>query len=98
MAKEKEQPQGAFWGRALSLVALVFCIPVGLYFVSIAVEFVGIILGVVGYALGARRLGGLAVVLCTVTVFLGLLMAQGVIPGSYDEIVNGIKESRISGP
>lgn len=79
------------------MVALVFCIPIGLYFVSIGVEFVGIILGVVGYALGARRLGKLAVVLCTVTIFVGLLMAQGVIPGSYDEIVNGIKESRISG-
>jgi hypothetical protein len=37
------------------------------------------------------------VALCVVVMFLGLLMAQGVIPGSYDEMVNGIKESRIRG-
>ncbi len=79
-----------FWGRVLSLVALVFCVPVGVYFVSIGVEFAGIVLGVVGYALGARRLGALAIVLCTATMFLGLLMAQGVIPGSYDRVVDGL--------
>ena len=71
------------------MAALVLCLPVGLYFVSIAVEFVGIVLGVVGYALGARRLGALAGVLCEATVFLGLLVAQGVVPGSYDRIVDG---------
>lgn len=76
-----------------SVVALLFCVPVGMLFVSIATEAVGIVLGVVGYALGARRLGSLAVVLCTAAMFLGLLVAQGVVPGSYDEAVNGIKET-----
>ncbi len=71
------------------MAALVFCIPVGLYFVSIGIEFVGIVLGVVGYALGARRLGALAIVLCAATMFLGLLIAQGVVPGSYDRVVDG---------
>ncbi len=97
MANEKKQRLGTFWGRTLAAVALVFCVPVGIYFVSIAMEFVGIVLGIVGYALGARRLGSLVVVLSTVAMFVGLLVAQGVIPGSYDEIVNGIKESRMVG-
>ncbi len=79
-----------FWGRVLSLVALVFCVPVGIYFVSIAVEFVGIVLGILGYAFGARRLGRLAVVGCTVAMFLGLLIGQGVMAGSYDRAVDGV--------
>lgn len=83
---------GTLWGRVLSAFALVVCVPVGIYFVSIAVEFVGIVLGVAGYALGARRLGSLAVALCAGAMLLGLLMGQGVIPGSYDEMVNGAKE------
>ncbi len=79
-----------FWGRVLSLVALAFCVPVGVYFVSLGVEFAGIVLGVVGYALGARRLGALAVVLCTATMFLGLVIAQGVVPSSYGRAVDGV--------
>ena len=73
--KGNETAGGVFWGRAFSAVALVFCVPVGIYFVSIALEFVGIIFGIVGYTLGARRLGGLSVVLCAVAIFLGLLIA-----------------------
>ena len=81
---------GVFWGRALSAVALVFCVPVGIYFVSIAVEFVGLLRGVLGYALGARKLGWLAVVLCTAAMFLGLLIGQGVMAGAYDRAVDGV--------
>lgn len=82
-------------GRILSVVALVFCVPVGVLFVSIAIGAVGICLGVVGYALGARRLGSLAVVLCVAAMFLGLFIGQGVIPGSYDRAVEGwIREIR----
>ena len=91
MAKEgNATANGAFWGRALSAVALVFCVPLGLYFVSIAVEFVGILLGILGYALGARKLGGLTVVACTAAMFLGLLIAQGVMAGAYDRAVDGV--------
>jgi len=57
MEKEREQTHGTFWGRVPSVIALVFCVPLGIYFVSIAIEFVGIVFGVVSYALGARRLG-----------------------------------------
>ena len=62
VTQENATTNGAFWGRALSSVALVFCVPVGVYFVSIAVEFLGILLGILGYALGARKLGWLAMV------------------------------------
>ena len=72
-------------GRVLALIALLLCVSVGVMFVSVAIGAVGIVLGVVGYALGARGLGTLAVVLCTVAVFVG----QGVIPGTYDRAVDG---------
>ena len=77
-------------GRLLSGFALIFCVPVGALFVSIAMGAVGICLGVAGYVLGARRLGSLAVVLCTIAMFVGLLVGQGVIPGdAYDRTVDG---------
>ncbi len=82
-----------FVGRALSVVALVFCVPVGVFFVSVAAGAVGIVLGVAGYALGARRFGGSAVVLCTVAMLLGLLIGQGAMPGSYDAVLDGVKET-----
>ena len=65
----------------------------GILFVSIATGVVGIILGIVGYALGARRTGSMAVVLCTVAMFLGLLVGQGAMPGSYDALLDGVKGS-----
>ncbi len=56
----------------------------------VAVEFVGIVLGIVGYVLGAQRLGSLTVVLCTAAMILGLLVAQGVMAGAYDQMVEGV--------
>ena len=71
-------------GRLLSGFALIFCVPVGALFVSIAMGAVGICLGIAGYVLGARRFGSLAVTLCTIA------MCQGVIPGdAYDRAVDG---------
>lgn len=69
------------------------CVPVGVFFVSVATGAVGIVLGVAGYALGARRFGGSAVVLCTVAMLLGLLIGQGAMPGSYDAVLDGVKET-----
>lgn len=80
-------------GRVLAGIGLIVGVPIGAYFVSIAVGFVGIIFGIMGYALGSRRLGFATIVLCTVAMFVGLLVGQGVIVGSYDETVNGIKEA-----
>ncbi len=76
-------------GRLLSGLAIVFCVPLGALFVSIATGAVGVFLGITGYALGARRLGTLAVVLCTAAMFVGLLVGQGVLPGTYDRAVDG---------
>ncbi len=76
MVRERNETAGTLWGRILSVVALVFCVPAGLYFVSIAMEFVGVVLGIGGYTLGARRLGALAVVLCMVSMFLSYLIGQ----------------------
>jgi len=77
-------------GRVLSGFALIFCVPLGALFVSIATGAVGICLGIVGYTLGASRLGFLAVVLCTAAMFVGLIVGQGVMPGgAYDRAVDG---------
>ena len=77
-------------GRLLAAIALVVCVPVGAMFVSVATGAVGVFLGIVSYALGARTLGLLAVVLCTAAMFVGLLVGQGVIPGDfYDRAVDG---------
>ena len=81
----------AYVGLVLSAFALVFCVPVGILFVSVATGAVGIILGMVGYALGARRIGSVAVVLCAAVMFLGLLVGQGAMPGSYDAALDGVK-------
>ncbi len=91
-AKHEKNPE--VWkltaGRLLSVFALVFCVPVGALFVSVATGAVGIVLGITGYVLGARTLGRLTVVLCTVAMFVGLLVGQGVIPGgAYDRVVDG---------
>ena len=51
---EQESAAGkTYIGLVLSAFALVFCVPVGILFVSVATGAVGIILGMVGYALGA---------------------------------------------
>jgi len=76
-------------GRLLAGIAIVFCVPLGALFVSIATGAVGVFLGITGYVLGARRLGALAVVLCTAAMCVGLLVGQGVLPGAYDRAVDG---------
>ncbi|MDP8926190.1 MAG: hypothetical protein M3M97_04595 [Actinomycetota bacterium] len=59
---------------------------------SIASEGIGIALGMVGYLLGALTLGVATVVLCVVAALVGLFVGPYAMPGSYDELVNGIKE------
>ena len=43
--------------------------------------FVGIIVGIVGYFLGARRLGTVAAFLSIVALIFGLAVSQGLVPG-----------------
>ena len=87
--KEREQTAKSF----LALVLCVLGILLGLVgFVTpfftgpattadISMQAVGILLGIVGYYLGARRLGIAAAVLCIVAIFFGLAASQGLIPG-----------------
>ncbi len=91
--EQKSATGKAYVGIVLSAFALVFCVPMGILFVSVATGAVGIILGMVGYALGARRIGSVAVVLCAAVMFLGLLVGQGAMPGSYDAALDGVKEA-----
>jgi VIT1/CCC1 family predicted Fe2+/Mn2+ transporter len=48
---------------------------------SITAGALGVVLGILSYFLGSRRLGLLAVVLCVVALFFGLAASQGYIPG-----------------
>jgi hypothetical protein len=89
-ANETRPSLGLNAGRMLSGIAIVFCVPLGALFVSIATGAVGVFLGIIGYALGARKLGALAIVMCTAAMFVGLLVGQGVIPGdAFDRAVDG---------
>jgi hypothetical protein len=94
MHTRPEKNPAASWrltlGRLLAGFGLFFCVPVGVLFVSVTTGAVGIVLGIAGYALGARTSGLLAVVLCMMAMFVGLLVGQGVIPGdAYDRLVDG---------
>ncbi len=42
---------------------------------------VGIILGILGYSLGARRLGTAAAILSIVALIFGMAVGQGLVPG-----------------
>ena len=79
---------GLIPGRILCVIGLGFAV-IGAFFVSIGTDILGMILGMAGYYLGARVFGVVIIVLSTITLFIGLLIGQGAIPGSYDEIMNG---------
>ncbi len=81
------------FGWALAGIGMVSCAPIGAYFVSVATGFVGIILGIVVYTLGDRRLGLLTFLVCTAAMYFRLLMGQGVIPDSHDRVVDGVFRS-----
>jgi hypothetical protein len=53
---------------------------------NVAAGTVGAMLGVMGYALEARRLAGVAVILSLAVLFFGLAASEGLIPGieGYD--------------
>jgi hypothetical protein len=48
---------------------------------DVSMQAVGILLGISGYYLGARRLAIAAVTLCIVAIFFDLAASQGLIPG-----------------
>jgi hypothetical protein len=57
------------------------CAASGVFFVDFLFEFLGILLGATGYALGARRFGIATVVLSTILLLVFMAAVQGVIPG-----------------
>jgi len=75
-------------GRMLCSVGLGFAV-LGAFFVSVETNVVGMLLGAVGYYLGARVFGVVIIILSIITLFIGLLIGPGAIPGSYDEVMNG---------
>jgi hypothetical protein len=80
-------------GTAKLLLGRISCI-VGLLFggggilftlfgasINVSAGAVGAVLGILGYFLGAGRLGTVTIVVSIVTLFLGIAATQGVIPG-----------------
>lgn len=78
--------------RILCAIGLGFA-AIGAFFISVGTNVVGMILGLVGYYMGARIFGVLVIVLSTITLFIGLLIGPGAIPGAYDEAVEGLNKS-----
>lgn len=70
----------SLWGIAACVVGI-GCAALGVLFLHIVLEFAGIFLGAVGYALGARRLGFVTIVLATALLLVFLVITQGMIPG-----------------
>ena len=78
----------AFFATIVCLVGLVLAVGVlistlvfGGSFGIISAAAVGVGLGILGYFLGAGRLGTVTIVVSIVTLFLGIAATQGVIPG-----------------
>ena len=77
-----------FPARALCVVGMSFAV-VGAFFVSVATDVLGLVLGMVGYFLGARILGTVVIVLSIATLLIGLLVGPAALPGSYDQPTHG---------
>ena len=77
-----------YMGRLLCVTGIVLAV-IGGFFVSIAVSALAVVLGMLGYAMGARSMGRATIILAFVTLIGGLLLGQGVMPGAYDRITNG---------
>lgn len=76
-----------FFGRLLCGLGIALAV-IGAFFVSVAINVLGMVLGMVAYALGTRRLGTLTIILALVTLAGGLFLGQGVVPGAYDRILD----------
>jgi hypothetical protein len=79
-------------GRIVCAIGLGFAV-IGAFFVSVETNIIGLLLGVMGYYLRARVFGIVVIVLSMITLFIGLAFGQDVIPGTYNESVDGIRRS-----
>jgi hypothetical protein len=79
-------------GRILCAIGLGFAVT-GMFFVEVGTDVVGMILGAMGYYLRARVFGVVVIVISVITLFVGLLAGQDVIPGAYNEAVDGLRRS-----
>lgn len=73
-------------GRIVCIVGLILAIggavsAVFLATANISAEAVGIVLGILGYFLGAGRLAVATIVISVIALFFGLAASQGLIPG-----------------
>jgi hypothetical protein len=64
-------------GKVLSMIGLAFAV-IGAYYVSVATNVLGLILGMGGYVMGSRILGSTAALLCLVSIFVGIFFGQSV--------------------
>ena len=84
----RRRERGWMPARALCVVGISFAV-LGAFFVSVATDVLGVVLGMVGYFLGARVLGTVVVILSIATLFIGLLVGPAALPGSYDQPTHG---------
>ncbi len=91
--KQRKEAAKSFFARVVCVVGILVGL-VGLitpFFTGpattadVSIQAVGILLGIVGYYLGTRRLAIAAVGLCIVAIFFGLAASQDLIPGIQGE-------------
>jgi hypothetical protein len=71
---------GLFFGRVACAFGLATA-ALGTISMEVAIESVALVLGIVGYALGARALGVATIVISTLMMFVTLAVGVGEIPG-----------------
>ncbi len=77
----EEKAEGrASWGIAACILGIISAASGALH-LDFVFEFLGIVLGTAGYALGAHRLGIVTVVISTILLFVFVAASQGEIPG-----------------
>ncbi|CAA9460343.1 MAG: hypothetical protein AVDCRST_MAG28-3200 [uncultured Rubrobacteraceae bacterium] len=78
----KEGTTKVFFGRVVCAVGLISAV-VGAFSVDVSLEVVGIVLGALGYALDASKLGILTIVFSTIALVFLLAAGQGYVPGPW---------------
>ncbi len=79
---ERKSSLKLLYGRLASALGVLIALP-GLFFINqvTLLSFLGILLGAIGFGLGARRFGIAAVIISAVILLFGLAAINGLIPG-----------------